>query len=280
MKANYHSHTYYCDGDEHPEKYIREAIKKKLFAYGYSSHAPVNFNTDWNIRKEDFQKYLSDVNDIKKKYANEIEVYLGLEIDYIPEIAGRDKYLNASAGLDYFIGSVHFVDSFADGTPWNIDTSQTIFDKGLKEIFANDFRKAAEKFYAITCEMVSKDNPTIIGHLDKIKMFASKDGIFHENESWYVRAVKDTLRIIKKWGSFVEINTRGIYRYQQTDLYPSIWIIEMMKEMNIPLVLSSDAHRPDEITGGFNYALNELKKTGVNELFVLKEGNWQAVVVP
>jgi histidinol-phosphatase (PHP family) len=276
MKANYHSHTFYCDGSEHPEKYIKEAIRKKLFAYGYSSHAPVNFKTDWNIKKEDFHKYISDVKEIKRKYANDIEVYLGLEIDYIPDIAGKDKYLNASADLDYFIGSVHFVDSFTDGTPWNIDTSKTLFDKGLKEIFSNDFRKAVEKFYAITREMIEKDNPTIVGHLDKIKMFASKGRDFHENESWYIHAVYDTLRVIKKWGPLVEINTRGIYRYQQTDLYPSTWIIEMMKEMNIPMVLNSDAHRPDEITGGFDYALNELKKAGVNELFIMKKGNWKS----
>ncbi len=276
MLANYHSHTHYCDGAEHPEAYAQMAMKKNLFAYGYSSHAPVNFETDWNIKKSELQNYISDIQKIKTKYEGELEIYLGLEIDYIPGISGRFKYANAPAELDYFIGSIHFVDGFNDNTPWNIDTSKELFDKGLQRIFSNNFRSAAERFYDITREMIINENPTILGHMDKIKMFASRQNDFNENEPWYKRAVMNTLKAAQKQGTIVEINTRGYYRYHQPDLYPSLWIIELMKEMNIPMVLSSDAHHPDEIIEGFDFALAEIKKIGVNELSVLKKGNWQS----
>ena len=280
MFTNFHSHTYYCDGKEHPENYIQKAIEQKLFAYGYSSHAPVNFETEWCIPSDRLNDYISDIYLLKEKYSQQIEVYLGLEIDYIPGIAGRNKFVNANVQLDYFIGSIHFVDFFPDNSPWNIDTSDELFSKGLKEIFNNDYKKAARRFYDITREMIRTDSPPVIGHLDKIKMFNTSSKYASEEESWYKNEVKETLKEIKKHGSMVEINTRGFYRYNQPDLYPSVWIIELMSEMNIPVVLSSDAHTSDEIISGFDYAIPILKRAGIEELFILKDGKWQSDTLP
>jgi len=272
--ANYHSHNHFCDGSDDPVIYVNEAIKLGLVAYGFSSHAPVGFETNWCIPGNKLDEYINTVIKLKEDYKSKIQLFLGLEIDFIPDFAGYTRNLNKYSQLDYFIGSVHFVDQFENGNHWNIDTSFELFQDGLKQIFKGDIRKAATRFYEITRQMLEEDRPDIIGHLDKIKMFNNKGHFFNENEKWYVDQVDLTIDKIKQTGGIVEVNTRGYYKYQQPDLYPGLWIVEKLVKKGIPLMINSDSHKPDEIIGGFSYATPLLKEIKVNEVFALYDKKW------
>jgi histidinol-phosphatase (PHP family) len=273
--TNFHSHTRFCDGANEPESYILAALENGIVAYGFSGHAPVNFKTDWCIPDHKFEDYLTEIQKLKLKYKSEIQTYLGLEIDYISGIAGRSKHLLKNLELDFFIGSVHFVNHFSDGTPWNIDHTPELFLKGLIEIYNNNFKKAAEDFFEISREMIQVDKPDVIGHLDKIKMFNTRGFTFNETDKYYREQVISTLELIKRSGSIVEVNTRGYYRYGQMDLYPSQWILEKIAQLDIPVMLNSDCHKPEEITAGFDYAVDKLKAAGIQRLWALIDGKWQ-----
>jgi len=274
--VNYHSHTKYCDGTDTPEQYIEEAIRKGLPAYGFSSHGPVNFETEWCIPDPMLQKYISQINSIKERYGDQIEVYLGMEVDFIPGVAGRTRHLLHDLTLDYFIGSVHFVDSFDEGIHWNIDTSFGLFMKGLDKIFNHDFRKAAIRYYEIVRQMIWEDRPHILGHMDKIKMFNGHGDLFDESEKWYTDQVDLTIQVIKECNTIVEINTRGYYRYGQNDLYPGSSIIKKLVKADIPLMINSDAHKPEEITLGMDFAAGELRKAGAREIYALQHGKFRS----
>jgi histidinol-phosphatase (PHP family) len=273
--ANYHGHSIFCDGTDVPENYLKEAMRLGLHAYGFSAHAPVPFKTDWCLPDERLAEYLAEIGRLKEKYIREIQIYLGLEIDFIPGVAGRAKHLNGKAVLDYFIGSIHFVESFADGEHWNIDTSAELFQRGMKEIFNNHFQKAATRFWELTRRMIEEDRPPVIGHLDKIKMFNARFNLFHESEAWYRDQVELTLKTIKKYGCIVEVNTRGCYRYHQPDLYPGEWIISRLDAEGIPLLISSDAHKPEEIIRGMDYAAAKLKNLGIEHITALNYSKWE-----
>lgn len=273
--TNYHSHTHFCDGSDVPELYVENAIRQNMVAYGYSCHAPVLFDTEWTIPANKLDDYLNKIKQIKKRYAGKIETYLGLEIDFIPNWTGRNKHVLQSLELDYFIGSIHFVDSFNDGTYWNIDHNKQLFEKGLNEVSDGSFRKASGRFYALTRQMIEEDKPDIVGHLDKIKMYNNGQLYFSEGESWYKNEVLETIKSIKRVGVIVEVNTRGYYRYKQLDLYPSQWIIEKLVKEDIPIMLNSDSHNPGEVTEGFPYAAEVLKKIGVKRLWALIDGRWK-----
>ncbi len=274
--TNYHSHTHFCDGSDDPELYIEYAIKQKMIAFGYSSHAPILFDSEWTIPDNKLDDYLEQVKSIKKKYADRIETYLGLEIDFIPGCSGRHSHILENLELDYFIGSIHFVESFNDGTFWNIDHNKKLFEKGLNEIFKGSFRAASDRFYELTRQMIEQDAPDVVGHLDKIKMYNSNRQYFSEDESWYKNQVEETLKAIKRSGTIVEVNTRGYYKYNQLDLYPSQWIIEKLAKKDIPIMLNSDSHEPHEVNEGFSYAAEKLKKAGVKRLWALIGAEWQA----
>lgn len=275
--TNYHSHTHYCDGKLAPETYIKAAIKKGLKAYGFSSHAPLPFPCKWSVSRPKIKEYLAEIQELKEKYADQIEIYLGLEVDYIPgRITPKNAYIR-SFNLDYTIGSIHFVGNWGDNKPFQADGTHAQFLKGLREIYKNDIKKMMSHYFKLTRDMVTLACPDIVGHLDKLKIHNEKGKLFSERSDWYVFEVLKTLDVIKKSGAILEVNTRGIYKKKTTELYPSKWILEYAKDMQIPICLNSDCHHPNEITKGFDKAIEVLIEVGFEEKMVLMGGEWKSV---
>jgi histidinol-phosphatase (PHP family) len=278
-RVNYHSHTNFCDGSNVPEDYVLRAIGYELFAYGFSSHAPVPFECKWCMGNEDLDAYISTIKALKSKYREYIEIYCGLEVDYIPGITGpRSEFIKA-LNLDYTIGSIHFVDLMDNGSPWEIDNTKEIFEEGLLKMFDNNIEKAIGRYFALTREMIAEETPNVVGHLDKIKMHNKDQRFFKETDVWYKREIDKTLEMTKAKGTIVEINTRGLYKGKSTDFYPSSWILEEICKMDIPVTISSDAHKPAEIILGFDQVYALLSQIGFRHKMILYQGEWIKVLL-
>ena len=277
MLTNYHSHSHYCDGKGSLEEQVQGAIAQGLRAFGFSSHCPVWFDNQWSMKAERLPQYLAETQALKLKYAGQIELYQGLEVDFIPKDPGLHP-LGPShfPTLDYCVGSVHYVGLNQFGQPWEIDGSSVEFLACLDSLYHSDIQAVIKKYYGIIRQMVETDPPHIVGHLDKIKMHNEARLLFEETEAWYVEEVEQTLQTIQKAGLIVEINTRGNYK-RGLDLYPSGWIIKRMKALNIPICINSDSHRPEEITASYSLAFATAKEAGYEEMRVLLGGKWQNV---
>jgi histidinol-phosphatase (PHP family) len=274
--TNYHSHCYYCDGKEVPEVYLQQAIQLGMPAYGISSHAPLPYELPWPMQQADQESYVQEVEKLKEVYAGQIDIYRGLEVDFIPDVAGPSR-VKDQFSLDYIVGSVHFVDFFADGYPWEIDGRHQVFLRGLEEVFANNIEAAIHRYYALIRQMVREDPPDIVGHLDKIKIQSEDGNLFDEQAEWYQTEVIKTLDVIAEAGLTMEINTRGMYKQLTEEPYPSYWILEQMRERNIPIMLNSDSHHPREITGRFTEVNERLLAIGYDQMRILYRGEWQDV---
>lgn len=274
--STYHSHNHYCDGKFAPEEYIKSAIGLGLKTFGFSSHVPLPFNNGWSMKEADLNKYLSEINKLKEKYKDKIEVYVGLEVDYIPDIIGPSHPKIKQMGLDFSIGSIHYVDQLDDGTHWEIDGTYTSFLKGFKEIFQGCGKNAMLRYLSLTKEMIETEKPQIVGHLDKIKIHNKQESsLFSDEDKWYQDDVEETLDIIKEKGSIIEVNTRGMYKKLTDEPYPGIMILKKVKNKNIPIMLNSDSHHPREITGYYTNAIKILRVLGFQELIVLRNNEWQ-----
>jgi histidinol-phosphatase (PHP family) len=275
--TNYHSHCRYCDGTDNPEHYVEQAVSDQVRAYGFSSHAPVPFDCNWSMKPEALSAYVSEIQQIKEKWQSDIQIYCGLEVDYIPGIFGPKSPILTNVGLDYTIGSIHFVDAFPDGRRWEIDGLHTFFLQGLKEIFKGDIGRAVSRYFELTRQMIEQECPNVVGHLDKIKMQSEEGSLFSESADWYREEIMQTLQVIADVGVTVEVNTRGLYKKKVDETYPSRWVLEQMLLMNIPVMLNSDAHHPNEITQCFSESAKQLLEVGYRELCVLLDGKWQSV---
>ena len=244
MWTNYHSHSHYCDGKEPIELHLQAAIDKGFYAFGCSSHAPVDFENSWSMPFEKRGEYVAEIRRLQQKYDGQLRVYAGLEVDYIPGRVGPHSSYIQEMDLDYTIGSVHFVDAFDHGYPWCIDGTHQVFLDGLQAIWNGDVEAAVRRYYELIRQMVQEECPDVVGHMDKIKMQNEGGKLFSEDADWYREAVKETLSVIQEVGVIVEVNTRGIYKKKVEDAYPSPWVLAEMHKLDIPICLNSDSHHP------------------------------------
>jgi histidinol-phosphatase (PHP family) len=224
------------------------------------------------MKAEDFPSYQDTFEKIKDSVPG-LEVYKGLEVDFIPGVISAGNF---SKELDYTIGSIHFVDRFPDGRHWEIDGLHTLFLDGLEKIFHNDIRRAVTRYFELTREMIETSCPSIIGHMDKIKIQNPGQKFFSEDEAWYQKEVKKTIDLIAEKKVILEVNTRGIYQKKSTTTYPSAWILDLMYAKKIPVTLSSDAHHPADIINQFPETASLLMDIGFRSISVLHENKWKA----
>lgn len=268
MWTNYHTHGHYCDGKEPLSHYLNNSQIQSL---GFSSHAPLPFDCQWSMPHEKLDAYFAEIVALKRHTA--IELYSGLEVDFIPDVIGPAGFRQT----DYTIGSIHFVDRFANGVHWEIDGAHAVFTAGMEKIFKNDYRAAWSRYFELTGQMLLESAPDILGHLDKMKIQNTNNKYFHENEAWYQTEVKRLLAVVQQTNTIVEINTRGLYQQKSETTYPSPWIVDLMKDMNIRVTISSDAHHSKDLCAHFEFAASVLLQAGYKKISILKEGAWKEV---
>lgn len=280
MLSNIHMHTYYCDGGEAPVKYVHAALEKGLTSLGFSAHAPAPFECNWALPSAQLNNYVNEIQELKELYKSRIQIYLGLELDYFPDILSYSQNLLQSGPFDYFIASLHFIDQYNDGRRWTIDGPNEEFRKGFEEIFDNDSITVTRKFFEYTRKMIADLNPPVIGHIDKLKMQYRPDSFIPEDHPVFKEELLNTLETAQKAGSIVEINTRALYKNRGETFYPGQQMFKDMFNMGIKVMVNSDAHLPNEITSEFGTAFKALTDTGYTEHYILKDNQFQAVKLP
>jgi len=274
MLTNHHTHSLYSDGSSQPEEYISAAIEKGFNLLGFTEHSPLPFENTFSFKKENKDEYLVLMNNLKQKYSDQIAVFSGMEMDYIPGMSENFSKVKAEYKLDYLIGSVHLVRPADKDELWFTDgPNYKTYDKGLKELFAGDIKKAVSTYFYQLNEMIENQHFDIIGHFDKIKMH-NRDRFFKEDESWYITLVNETLSLIQDRDIIVEVNTRGIYKKRSETTYPGLDILKKIKAMRIPVMVNSDAHKPHELDGEFEYGFSLLKEAGIGEVVYFKGNGW------
>jgi len=274
MLTNHHTHSLYSDGSSQPEEYIVAAIEKGFNLLGFTEHSPLPFGNTFSFKKENKEEYIELMNTLKKAYSGQIAVYSGMEMDYIPGISENFSKVKAEYKMDYLIGSVHLVRPESHDELWFTDgPDYRTYDKGLYELFGGDIRKAVTTYYNQLNEMIETQHLDIIGHIDKIKMH-NRVRFFKEDESWYTDLVSETLSLIQDRDIIVEVNTRGIYKQRSETTFPGPGILKQIRQLRIPVMVNSDAHKPHELDGEFEYGFSLLKEAGIDEVVYFKGNGW------
>lgn len=235
-----HSHTQFCDGRAPMEDFGRMARDMGFTHYGFTPHSPVPIESPCNMAQADVEAYKQEVKRVQALFP-EVKFLTGMEIDYLgPDWGPAIPYFQG-LGLDYSIGSVHFIPS-QDGEIVDVDGSYASFEEKMATRFHGDIRYVVETFYSQTLAMVEAGGFDIVGHFDKIKHNA---GLYHhglEDEEWYSRLADDLIDAIIAKGLIVEINTKAWREHKQ--LFPSQRHWRRLLKANVPIVVNSDAHYP------------------------------------
>ncbi|NOY50489.1 MAG: histidinol-phosphatase [Chlorobi bacterium] len=271
---NLHQHSLFSDGKAETLDYVEKAIRLGFSLLGFSEHSPLPFNTSFSLKKERVQDYINEIDVLKHRFADKLEIFRSLEMDYIPALSEDFSYWADRCKTDYLIGSVHLVSSGTGSPLWFIDgPSPDIYDEGLIDFFGGDIKKALKAYFHQTNQMIETQRFDIIGHFDKIKMH-NAGRYFVDEDLWYRKLIDETLELVKSKNLIVEINTRGLYKNRSPKLFPDDYALQRVKEMEIPIVISSDAHHPDELNGLFGFSVSYLKQIGFSKMMKYSNSQW------
>ncbi len=257
MLIDLHNHTTLCNHAEGSmSEYIEQAISQGVQIYGFSDHAPMDFDKKYRMSFEDMSRYESEVIELKNRFKDSIDIRLGYEVDYLPGYMDS-RVLNAN--VDYLIGSVHFIDG------WGFDNPEFI---GKYEQM--DIDEIWQKYFDAIEQMAKDKLFDIVGHLDLIKVFKfmpKKD-------------IKDiasnALDEIAKSGMAIEINSAG-FRKPIGEAYPSLALLKMAKQRDIPITFGSDAHSPTQVGYGRDEAYKMAKEAGYKKAVIFKNRQIQEI---
>jgi len=269
---DWHTHNSLC---KHAigtiEDYVKKAIELNLNVIGISDHFPYEYLISevpsldqipyerYAMTLNDVDGYIKQLEQLREKYQGQIKLRFAFEIDYFKnQDQVLNQYLKNYIGkLDYIYGSVHVlfgkigIFAFDDGR----------FLNKYEEYDVND--EVYLEFYTTLQDMIKSPafEFDIITHFDLPKKFDKRV----ENKKLIMEKVIETLELIKKRDLAVEINTSGL-RKEVKEQYPSEEIIREMYDLDIPILLGSDAHQPKEIAYKFKETANLLKNIGYNQL--------------
>lgn len=262
LPFSYHTHNQYCDGEGRIEDMVEAAIAANLTEIGISSHAPVPFETEWTMPPLRLADYVDEVHQVQVRFHDRITVLFGSEIDFIPDprVVKFQQREVLPLEVDYFIGSVHFLGS--DYPPGSIDGTEQEFQALLHEEYGDDIEAMVVDYYGRVRRMLSLPKVRIVGHIDRIKRWNAGGAYFREDEPWYREAVDETLRAVADTNKIVELNTSA-WRNGLPEPYPAVWILRQCHEYSIPVTVSSDAHKPGDVTDGFERAQACLLELGI-----------------
>ncbi len=250
---DYHMHSYLCrHGEGEIFQYVESAIAKGVTEIGFAEHIPIPELDDPTGRMpfDDWETYVSDVAAAQGNYP-EIKIRLGIEADYLPPHMAYIEHFLGQYPFDFVIGSVHFVGDW--------DFSNPALAHRLDEIGVNTLHT---RYYTLIEEAVQTGLYDVIGHLDLPKRIARPTINVSDN-------INRALQAVRKAGVALDVNTSGLRK--AGELYPKKDILEQAFDLQIPVVLGSDAHKPDEVAADFPATIQMLKEIGYSQSCVFTQ---------
>lgn len=255
MPADYHTHTPLCHHAEGaPEAYIDAAVAAKLSEYGISDHAPAIREPfdDWRMLQSDLPDYWQWIERARKHAAGRLPIRAGLECDWLAECEDWIHELSQAYPWDYLIGSVHYLDD------WDFDNP-----KWLGRWAESDVDHVWKHYWESYGRMATSGLFDILGHPDLVKKFCFRP------EGDLSRFYEPVIGVIAESGSAIELNTAGWHK-PCAEAYPEPRFLKLAADAGIPLVISSDAHAPNEVARDFAQAIELAKSLGYRETLLFE----------
>lgn len=214
------------------QDYIDAALREGIDIFGFSCHAPMDFDYKYRMKISDLNPYLKSIKDLKNSNS-QIEILLALEVDYILNREDLIEREVLEAQTDYLIGSVHFLGDWGFDNPEFVGQWQ---ERGVLETWSE---------YLDSIEAMAKSRLfQICGHIDLPKLFGAR------MPSSLMPKMRHTLEVLRDNDMVIEVNAAGL-RKDIKEHYPSFDLLKLAREIGLDITLSSDAHSPSQV--GFGY---------------------------
>ena len=226
MIANYHTHTRRCNhavGDE--DSYVQSALDRGFSILGFSDHTPYWFPNDYrsSIRMtlEQLPEYRDVVFSLRKKYAGQIEIPLGLELEYYPDCLPHLLPILRDQGIEYLLLGQHFLGNEA-GQPYSGRATEDV--------------SILERYCRQSMDAMQTGLFSYFAHPDLIH-FTGDDKIYRSH-------MRRLCQEARSCSLPLEINMLGLWSGRH---YPDTRFWELAAEEGCSVILGCDAHAPEHL---------------------------------
>ena len=237
------------------ERYRAVASERGIDELGVSEHV-YRFRQALDVWRHPFWagQAVDDLDAYCGFVREETDLRLGIEADFLPGREDRMANLLEAGDWDYVIGSVHFLRDQAVDTDDEWDVWRDA--RSAEEVWKRYFRTLGEAAASGLFD--------VLAHPDLVKVWGGDrprpDGDLRRFYELAMEGIAES-RIA------IEVSTAGL-RKPVGEIYPDRALLEWCLECGCPVVLSSDAHVPDQLGYRYGDALGLLADVGVKELCV------------
>jgi len=159
-----------------------------------------------------------------------IEIKFGIEVCYFKAFEEFIYAATKNLGLDFLVGSVHFIDDFA-------------FDHKAEHWNGVDVDRAFTRYFETSADLAKSRLFIGIAHPDSVKLFG-------HNPSFPLLPYYDDLAAaLAKNNMYAEMNT-GCSRRCECTPGMDIELAKAMKKHGVNILTASDAHSPEDVGDG------------------------------
>ncbi len=246
IRVDLHSHTLHSHARDTVGAMAAAAHARGLAVFGFSEHSlrPSGYlyPVDYQAKLEaGFPAYVNEVLEEKERYRGRMEVLLALEMDYMPDEEAFARKSVAAHPYAYVIGGLHF-----QGL-WGFDFAAADWEPLSDDICRGMF----VRYYEDLKRMAETGLFQIAAHPDLIKLFrkAAFDAWIRTDAAR--ECVRAALVAIRDRGMAMEISSAAL-RKGLGEPYPGPVIMELAREVGVPVSFGSDAHACNDVAFGFD----------------------------
>lgn len=261
IRANYHTHTTFCDGTDTAEDMVKAAIALGFEHLGFSGHID-------SYARVDKKKYYAELNRLEQNYGDKIEILRGIELD-------NTENPNEADEAEYVIGSTHYLNMPPiDGEMLSVDGSVENVHRLAETYFSGDYYALSRAYYEFEAQVYDRLHPTFIGHFDLVTRFndlsPEMGGHFlDENDPRYLTPALDAIEHLVRCGVPFEINCGTVNRGRKHFPYPAPPLMRALHSFGAEILISADAHQKEKLNGGFDAALELAREVGFDHVNIL-----------
>jgi len=237
--------------DENVERYLDAARAAGVAELGVSEHV-YRFRQALELWRHPFWEEQARDDLIGYcEFVRATPLRLGLEVDFIPGAEDRTANLIDECGLDYAIGSVHFLEAGA--------VDQEGYDVWQRE---GDPDEVWRRYFGTLAEAARSGLFDVLAHPDLVKYWGPERPAPGRDPRFYY---EPAVEAIAESGVAVEISTAGL-RKPVRELYPAPALAEMLAEAGAAFTISSDAHVPGDVGRDYDRAMDAMRGWGIEEI--------------
>lgn len=253
VQADFHMHTEFSgDSDAPVRAMLDSALERGMEAVCITDHIdedyPADSETGMNPFLFDLDQYFQVLREIKKEYADRLDLRIGVELGLQPHLGARYRTMTEKYPFDFVIGSLHLIHGM---DPYD----GVIFEgRSDREVYREAFQATLENLDQV------KDFD-VLGHLDYVVRYGRNQAREYSYQA-FSDEIDEILKKVIDMGKGIEMNMGG-FKYGLGFCNPHPDVIRRYRELGGEIItVGADAHRPEHVAYDFEKAGDILRNCG------------------